>query len=139
MTAPTNAVRVSAMTGDSRIIHRARSGRRSSTNCMVVALAAVWLFMGAGHQQADSFIAQLARRIGLRHLAPGDHGDAVGDLENLVEVLADDENSGALAREIDESLPDQSGGTGIHAPSGLVDDKHGGPAVQLPADHKFLQ
>ena len=61
-------------------------------------------------------------RAGLE-LAGVDDRDAVGDLEKLVEILADDEDRAALAGEIDQRLPDESRGAGIDAPGRLVDDE----------------
>src|SRR3954466_9181517 len=72
-------------------------------------------------------------------LAPMDTGDAVGDLEDLVEVLADDEHGRALVGEIDEGLPDERRRAGVDAPARLVDDEQRGLADDLPADHEFLE
>ena len=67
------------------------------------------------------------------------HGDAVGDLEDLVEILADDQHRRAGAGEIDQRLADRRRGAGIDAPGRLVDDQHGGLAIEFAADDEFLQ
>src|SRR4051794_23694466 len=51
----------------------------------------------AAHEQADFLARGGARVARLRHRTMMDHGDAVGDFEQLVEVLADDQHRRALA------------------------------------------
>src|SRR3954453_22573843 len=72
-------------------------------------------------------------------LAAADHRDAVGDLEQLVEVLADDEDARALDGEIDQRLADEPSRAGIDPPGRLIDDEDGGAADDLAADDEFLQ
>ena len=52
-----------------------------------------------------------------------DDGHPVGDLEQLVEVLADHHDGAALAGEVDESLADEARRARIDAPGRLVDDE----------------
>ena len=95
--------------------------------------------MGAGHQQTDPFAVDSARGIEIRQLAARDHRDAIGDLEDLVEILADYQDRGAGARHVGEHLADQGRGTGVHAPGRLVDHQYMRVAVQLPSHHELLQ
>ena len=79
-------------------------------------------------------------RMGLRQLPARDHGDAVGDLEDLVEVLADHQHRRAGARR-DRSAP---GGWSAAAPAstpqvGWLTTSTAGLAVDLAADDEFLQ
>ena len=64
---------------------------------------------------------------------------AVGNLEHLVEVLADHQHRRAAARQFDQRLADAGGSAGVDAPGRLVDDQHAGLAVELAADDEFLQ
>src|SRR5262245_16289301 len=118
--APVTSVSTMAITGDSSAMRVERSARFSSTSGM----ARLPHFMFTGHQEPDLLGGELRRGIGLRQLAARDDRDAVGDLEDLVEILADDENGGAGARQIDQRLADGGGGPGIDAPGRLVDDEH---------------
>src|SRR5687767_2134716 len=67
----------------------------------------------AHHGEADLVPGPLHGRPRRAELAGVDHGDAVADLEQLVEVLADDEDGRALLGEIDESLADQPRRAGV--------------------------
>ena len=62
--------------------------------------------LGAAHQQADLLERRLGARQRLRQLAIVHDGDRVGDLEQLVEILADDQHRRAAARQFDQRLPD---------------------------------
>ena len=68
-----------------------------------------------------------------------DHRHAIGQREQLVEVLRDDQNRGTLCREVEQRLMDRRGGAGIDAPGRLRDDQDAGRLQDLPADDEFLQ
>src|SRR3990170_2051209 len=91
--APTNTVSPIARTGESTAMSVECSARFSSTRRMARVLSTAGRvrarFVRAGHEQADPFHGHFARRAGLRQVTARDHGDAVGDLEDLVDVLAD--------------------------------------------------
>src|SRR5436305_1520771 len=72
-------------------------------------------------------------------LSARNDGDAVGDLEDLVEILADHQDCRSAAGKIDQRLADSRRGTGIDAPGRLVDDQNRRRAVKLAADDEFLQ
>jgi hypothetical protein len=96
-------------------------------------------FVQAAHQEADLFTRQFAGRKGLRQAPLADDRDFGRNLENLVQVLADDDDGGTVAREIDERLPNAARRPGVDTPRRLVDDKHRGLAIELTADDELLQ
>src|SRR5262249_32210003 len=51
-----------------------------------------------------------------REPAAADGGDAIGDREQLIEILGDDENRGALVAQSDERTVDRGGGADVDAP-----------------------
>src|SRR5689334_16158539 len=96
MMAPVTTVSSTASTGDSSAMRLECSARFSSTSGMAFLLD----LMLARHQQTDLLHRQLTCRIGFRELAARDDRNAVGDLEDLVEILADDQDRRAGARQI---------------------------------------
>src|SRR5829696_4308837 len=122
-----------AATGASTRAMRDTSARGASSSRMR-ALAG-----DAHHLEPDLVARPRGRRPRRPELAAADHRDAVGDLEQLVEILADDEDAGALDRKIDQRLPDEPRRAGIDPPSRLIDDEDGRAADDLAADDEFLQ
>src|SRR5450631_2977945 len=102
-TAMVTSVSAIAISGEVMAMVVERSARRSRAKCMTDLLAAC---LGSAHQKSERFAGRL-RRIDRRRQVPVEyHGDAVGDLLELVEVLADHENRRAAAGEIDQRLAD---------------------------------
>lgn len=95
--------------------------------------------MQAAHQQADPFPCQFARRERAGKAAFADDGNIGRHLEDLVEILADDDDGRTSSCEIDERLADAARGPSIDAPGRLVDDEHRRLAVELAADDELLQ
>src|SRR6478672_5778885 len=93
----------------------------------------------AAHEQADFLAGDLMRIVRRTQPALGNHRDAVRNLENLVEVLADHQHRRASARKIDERLANGRGRSGVDAPGGLTHDQHARLAVELASDDEFLQ
>src|SRR5690349_13623665 len=110
------------------------SGRRSSNS-----MAHLFELVRPRHEESDFLERHLGGRMGLGQLAPRDDRDAVGYLENLVEILADDEDGRALRGEIDERLADDCGGACVYAPCRLIDDQYRGLPVELAAKHELLE
>src|SRR4051794_26555926 len=68
---------------------------------------------GPGHDEADLLARGRSRNQRFGQATAMDDGDAVADLEEFVEVLADDDDRRALARQVDQRLPDGGGGCRI--------------------------
>src|SRR2546421_9931280 len=102
-----------AISGEAMAMSAERSARRSSTNCMLRLLPAVARSGGAAHEQAQRFPRRFRGAQRLRKLAAKHDRDAVGDLFDFVEVLADDQHRGAAAGEIDQRLADGRRRAGI--------------------------
>src|SRR3954463_4152465 len=79
----------------------------------------------AHHLEPDLVARPRCRRPRRAELAGADDRDAVGDLEELVEILADDEDPGALDGKIDQRLPDEPRRAGVDPPGRLIDDEDG--------------
>src|SRR5579862_4148385 len=78
-----------------------RSARFSSTNCIAHLLGAgATLDAGAAHEQAEHLARCVRRAERCRQPAVEHHGDAVGNLGKLVEILADDQHGGAAAGKV---------------------------------------
>src|SRR3954452_11433807 len=92
------------------------------------------VFMQAPHQQTDLFARQVTGRIGLGKTSLGNDGDVGRHLEDLVEILADDDDGRTGFCKIDESLANTAFGTCVHAPCRLVDDEDSRLAIKLAAD-----
>src|ERR1700754_3291556 len=103
-------VRPIAISGETSAIVLERSARFSSTSCMRGLLR---LQTAAAHEKAELFAGRFACRERCRQMAVEHHGDAVGDLRELVEVLAGDEHGGACGCEIEQRLADHGRGAGI--------------------------
>src|SRR4051812_16608988 len=131
MTAPVSIVRAMARSGDSRAIDRDGSARFSRTSCIAAPFRSS--AVGVGHQEADALAAEGVNGPDRRQHAAREHGGAIGNLENFVEILADHQDGRAAPGEIEELLPDPRGGGGIDPGGGLVDHQHGRLAVELAA------
>ena len=81
-----------------------------------------------------SAVAQRRRQLAVEH-----HGDAVGDLDQFVEILAGHEHGGAGSGEVEQRLADHGGGARVDAPGRLADHQHGRVAQDFAADDEFLQ
>src|SRR3954447_24089720 len=80
----------------------------------------------AHHLEPDLVAGPGCRRLRRAELAAADHRDAVGNLKQLVEVLADDEDARARDGKIDQRLADEPRRAGIDPPGRLIDDEDGG-------------
>lgn len=67
------------------------------------------------------------------------HGDAVGDLRELVEVLAGHQHGGACGCQIKQRLADHGGSARIDAPGRLAHHQHRRVAQDLASDDELLQ
>src|SRR6266853_864065 len=81
-----------AISGEVMAMVAERSARRSRAKCMTDLLAER---LGSAHQETQRFAGRFCRVDRRRQVAVEDHGDAVGDLVELVEILADHEHRGA--------------------------------------------
>src|SRR5271169_1845491 len=99
-------VRPIAISGETSAIVFDRSLRFSSTNCM----RRVLLFQAAAAHQKPELLArglcgcERGREAAVKH-----HGDPVGDLGELVEILAGHEHRGTVAGEVEQRLADHGG------------------------------
>src|SRR5262245_28266755 len=100
-------VRPMAISGETIAIAPACSVRRSSTNCMRVLGPRA---QAAAHQQSQRFAPRLGGIEWRREPAVEYHGDTVGDLDQLVEIMADHQHGAATACKIDQRLANGSGG-----------------------------
>src|SRR5512135_3769956 len=89
-----------AISGETSATAFDRSARFSSTSCI-----GCFLFdkRASAHQEAEFFPAGIGgfKRLGERSVEH--HRDPVGDFEQLVKVLARDENGSAAGRKVDQS------------------------------------
>ena len=125
----------SAMKGDRTVKSLDAFGRFSSS----MRMGGLVLAVHSTHQQADLLAVQFRRRIDPGQPAVMNHSDMGRDLEDLVEVLADDQHSGPCLGEIDQCLADAAGRARIDTPGRLVDDHHPRLPVELAADDELLQ
>ena len=135
MTKPVTTVSAMAISGESSAIARERSGPADQLKPH----GAPRLTRGVRPSAGRSPRRHARGRRRRRQLPSRDDGDAVGDLEDLVEVLADHQDRRAGARQVDQRLADRGRGAGIDAPGRLADDEDAGLAVDLAADDEFLQ
>src|SRR6056297_1752942 len=104
-----------------------RSGRASMTNLAMGRLLHRHLHPErvevSRHREADMVDAGRADRNGFRQAAPEHHLDAVRDLEEFVEFLGDDQQSGACITKVDEFLADGGCRPDIDTPCRLRRDE----------------
>ena len=68
-----------------------------------------------------------------------DHGEPVGEHQQLVQILRDHQDGGAVGGQRDQGLMDRSSRTGVDAPGRLRDDEHAWVLQDLAADDELLQ
>src|SRR5271168_3083724 len=91
-----------AISGEATAMNAERSARFSSTNGMLCLLLGRLPGVGAAHQQSELLTRRLRRVERRRQPAVEHHRNAVGDLGEFVEILADDQHRGAACGEIDQ-------------------------------------
>src|SRR5215470_18713994 len=96
-----------AISGETSAIVFDRSARFSSTSCMRRFLL---LQTASAHEEAELFACRLCSRKRRREVPVEHHGDAVGDLDQLVEVLARHQHGGAACSKVQQGLADHRGG-----------------------------
>src|SRR5579862_9943674 len=139
-TAIVTSVNAIAISGEAIAIVAERSARFSSTNCIAHLLGAgATLDAGAAHEQAEHLARCVRRAERCRQPAVEHHGDAVGNLGKLVEILADDQHGGAAAGKVDQCLTNGRCRPGIDAPGRLTDHQYPWLAQDFAANNEFLQ
>src|SRR6202163_406948 len=91
-----------AISGEMSAIAFDRSARFSSTNCMSRFLS---LQTASAHQQAELLAVGIRRRQRLREAAVEHHCNPVGDLSELIQILAGHQHGGAACGEIEQGPP----------------------------------
>ena len=82
--------------------------------------------MDPAHEQAD-FLDRDSRRIDSRgQHAHIEHGEAIADRQQLVEILGDDDNRRPGGGEVDQRLMNARRRPGVDSPGRLGGDKHDG-------------
>src|SRR4051794_26793228 len=109
----------SASSGDANDISREGWGRTSSFS-MDDLLRAV---PEPAHPLADHLDGCVGRRHARRDAALRDDDEPVADLEQLVELLADDQQRAALVAQRQQLAADLRGGADVDAPGRLRDDQ----------------
>src|ERR1700730_17168095 len=66
------------------------------------------------------------------------HADAVGQSKNFVEILADEQDTGAPITGSDQTLVDRGAGTGIESAARAMRDHDGRLAAELARNHQLL-
>src|ERR1700738_3517197 len=92
-----------AISGEISAIVFDPSPRFSSTNCMSRFLS---LQTASAHQQAELLAVGIRGRQRLREAAVEHYCDPVGDLSELIQILAGYQHGGAACREIEQGLAD---------------------------------
>src|SRR6202171_6116536 len=121
-------VRPIAISGETSAIVFDRSARFSSTNCMSRFLLRQ---TASAHQQTELLAVGIGGRQRFRETAVEHHCDPVGDLGELIQVLAGHQHGGAACGEIEQGLPDHGSRARVDAPGRLADDKGGGGTAYL--------
>src|SRR5579863_3895122 len=130
-------VKTMASSGDASDISCERCERRSSSSS-IDDLGDPFR-MRAAHQKPDTLEGQRRRGVSRRQATVRDDGNAVGNLHDLVEILADHDDRRARGREIDKGLANSHGGADVDAPTRLIDDENARPCENLATDDEFLQ
>ncbi len=81
---------------------------------------------GAEHFEPHRFLCPFRNGLQRAQLSLMDDRHAIGDFEEFVQILADDDNRAAGRREVDQRLADQPRRARIDAPGRLVDDEKAG-------------
>ena len=68
-----------------------------------------------------------------------DDGKPVGEHEQLVQILGNDQHGGTVGGQRDQGLVNGGGGAGIDTPGGLRDHEHARVLQHLAADDELLQ
>src|SRR4028119_422419 len=116
------------MTGETTV--RGVSSNRSDAACRVD---------DAQHLQAHGLPGPFPDGPERAQAAVVDDRHPVGQLEKLVQVLADHHDGAALAGKIDQGLADQARRARIDAPGGLIHDDEPGPPDDLASDDELLE
>src|SRR4051812_35396415 len=116
---PITTVIASAISGDAIDIAREGSGRTSSFSMARLRRAAP----EAAHPLADLLDGRLGTGNARRDAAARDDEQAVADLEQLVELLADDEHRAAGVAQRQQLATDLRRGADVDAPGRLRDDE----------------
>src|SRR6185369_17225099 len=132
-TVPMTTVIASAISGDATDIAREGSARASSFSMARLRRPQ------AAHPLADALDRRFARRDARRDAAARDHQQPIADLEQLVELLADDEHRAAGVAQREQLAPDLRRGADVDAPGRLRDDEQLRLGVDLAADDELLQ
>src|SRR5688572_21694436 len=129
------------MSGERTAMAREGWPRRTSSSRMVSLRRhqSVMLVVDATHEESEPIGGHHLRRVERRQPAVREHGYPIGNLEYLVEILADHQHRRARAGKVDEGLPDGAGRSGIDAPSRLIDDQNPRRAVDLAAHYELLE
>src|SRR6185369_13372200 len=130
---PMTIVIASAISGDATDIARDGSGRTSSFSTARLAGPQT------AHPLADPLDRRFARRHARRDAAARDDEQPVADLEQLVELLADDEHRAAGVAQREQFAPDLCRGADVDTPGRLRNDEELGLCVDLAADDELLQ
>ena len=94
----------------------------------------------ARHPFADhARSSRLRGRHAGRHAALRDHDQPVADLEQLVELLADDQQRAARVAQLEQLAADQRRRADVDAPGRLADDQQLRVGVDLAPDDELLQ
>jgi hypothetical protein len=91
------------------------------------------------HPRADRLDRRVAHRHRRRHATLRDDDQPVGDLEQLVELLADDEQRTAGVAQREQRLADLRRRADVDAPGRLRDDQALRLRVDLAPDDELLQ
>src|SRR5436189_1510708 len=132
---PMTTVIASAISGEAIDIARDGSGRASSLS-MARARRAI---PEAAHPFADALDRRFGRGDARRDASLGDDDEAIADLEQLVELLADDEDGAAGVTQGEQLAADLRRRADVDAPGRLRDDEQPGPSVDLAPDDELLQ
>src|SRR3977135_565229 len=96
-------VKPMAIKGETSAIVFDPSARFSSTNCMSRFLL---LQTASAHQQTELLAVGIRGRQRFREAAVEHHCDPVGDLGELIQILAGHQHGGTACGEIEQGLPD---------------------------------
>src|SRR5258706_15812513 len=96
-----------AVDGEARRSSRHRNGPHGSSGIRALRRGAGHHFGGAGHQQSDRFDGELRARMRRGQAPRRQHGDAIADGEQLVELLGNDQKGRARGAQANERSMNQ--------------------------------